>query len=514
MTTLATLFWIRNVDSLWGQTNIEKLFSLGDFNTLTGESSNFSIWELILFTIVGCMGGLLGAVFNAASEHLTLWRMKHVNQSKCRRFVEVLGVTFVVSVVSFLMPIFWGRCTQLPQDMQDWTNQEKNLVEALVPFRCIPGKEYNEVASLMLTQADIAIKQLFHFREAGADDTSTFSSGALFLFFIHYITMASLCNGIAVASGLFVPTLLSGAAFGRLVGHLLHKLDHTNGTFADSGTYALIGAAAMLGGTARMTISLTVILLEATGDMQYVLPLMVTLMAARFTGNIFNDGIYDIQIKLKKIPFLDPDVPPIAERSEIVAGQVMSTEVKCLRPVERVGVVYDLLRSCGHGTFPIVDTASGGTLYGTASRYMLCTLLQRRAFGSPDVLEDYDGPQQNLGPRRLSPLVQWDTIERAYPRYPTIADVEIRDSERNCWLDLRPYANTAPYTINETASIQRTYRLFRTLGLRFLVVVNHNNQVVGIITRKNLLPKALTDSLLRGRSAPINEDSAIQHEVL
>jgi chloride channel 7 len=120
----------------------------------------------------------------------------------------------------------------------------------------------------MFTEADMAIKQLFHFREAGEDDVSTFSSAALFLFFLPYISLATIVYGIAVPSGLFVPSLLSGAAFGRLCGHLLHKLDHTQGTFADSGSYALMGAAACLGGMARMTISLTVILLEATGDMQ------------------------------------------------------------------------------------------------------------------------------------------------------------------------------------------------------------------------------------------------------
>ena len=503
---------------LQGQANIEKLFSFGEFNSLSGEGSNFSVWELILFIVIGCLGGLIGAVFNAANEHLTIWRMKRVNHSKFRRFIEVLVVSGIVSIISFLMPLIWNRCTDLPTNMEEWSNQEVNLVKELVPFRCKEG-QYNEVASLIFTEADVAIKQLFHFREAGgADDVSTFSSGALFLFFVPYILLATLTYGIAVPSGLFVPSLLAGAAFGRLFGHLLHKLDHTSGTFADSGTYALMGAAAVLGGMARMTISLTVILLEATGDMQYVLPLMLTLMSARFTGNVFNEGLYDIHIHLKHIPFLEADVPAIAERNEIVAGQVMSTEVKCLRPVERAGVVYDLLRSCKHNSFPIVDTASGGTLYGTASRYMLCTLLQRRAFGSPDVLDDdFDDPidgnpdggpsPQNLGPRRLSPLVQWDTIERAYPRYPTINDVDMRDADRSCWLDLRPYANTAPYTVNETASIQRTYRLFRTLGLRNLCVVNHNNQVVGIITRKDLLPEALTDSLLRGRNAHVMDDA-------
>jgi len=254
-----------------------------------------------------------------------------------------------------------------------------------------------------------------------------------------------------------------------------------------------------------MTISLTVILLEATGDMQYVLPLMLTLMAARFTGNVFNEGLYDIHIKLKGIPFLEADPPEIVEKQELVAGQIMNTDVKCIRPVERAGVVYDLLKNCSHGTFPIVDTSSGGTLYGTASRSMLCTLLKRRAFGDSGNLVEYEGEGcLRLGPRRLSPLVQWDSMAREYPKYPDIADVSIQEEDTSCWLDLRPYANTAPYTVNETASIQRTYRLFRTLGLRHLCVVNHYNQVVGIITRKDLLPESISDSFVRGRNLNLN----------
>ncbi len=480
---------------------LTECFSLLVFHR-SGEASNFAIWEQINFMIIGCLGGLIGAVFNAANENLTIWRMQRVNFSKKRRMFEVICISFLVSLVSFAMPTIWNRCTEKPTDMQDWSNQETNLVADLVRFNCKEG-EYNEVASLIFTDADTAIKQLFHFREAGVDDASTFSSAALFLFFVPYISLATIVYGIAVPSGLFVPSLLSGAAFGRLCGHLLHKLDHTSGTFADSGTYALMGAAAVLGGMARMTISLTVILLEATGDMQYVLPLMLTLMCARFTGNVFNEGLYDIHIKLKNIPFLEPEVPSIAEKHEIVAGQVMSTDVKCLRPVERVGVVYDLLRNCSHGTFPVVDTASSGTLFGTASRDMLCTLLQRKAFGNPDLLSDCDESAPPSGPKRLSPLVQWDTLERVYPKYPTIEDVDLRIADRNSLLDLRPYANTAPYTVNETASIQRTYRLFRTLGLRFLCVVNHSNQVVGIITRKDLLEDSLSDSLLRGRNAHV-----------
>ena len=45
-----------------------------------------------------------------------------------------------------------------------------------------------------------------------------------------------------------------------------------------SGTFALVGAAAFLGGVVRMTISLTVILIESTNEISYGLPLMLVLM--------------------------------------------------------------------------------------------------------------------------------------------------------------------------------------------------------------------------------------------
>jgi hypothetical protein len=75
--------------------------------------------------------------------------------------------------------------------------------------------------------------------------------------------------GIAVPSGLFVPCILIGAAWGRLVGTLLAQRYGDVG-WAEPGKYALIGAAAMLAGVVRMTISLTVIIIEATGNITCV----------------------------------------------------------------------------------------------------------------------------------------------------------------------------------------------------------------------------------------------------
>lgn len=73
--------------------------------------------------------------------------------------------------------------------------------------------------------------------------------------------------------------------------------------FVQPSKYALIGAAAQLGGVMRMTLSLTAILIETTGNVSFALPLIVTFISAKWTGDLFTEGIYDTQIAVSEVIF-------------------------------------------------------------------------------------------------------------------------------------------------------------------------------------------------------------------
>jgi chloride channel 7 len=401
----------------------EGMFAFGQFDNFYDGRSNFRVYELPIFVFIGACGGIFGAAFNDINRRVSLYRKKNLNAFKWKRMVELSLLTVAMSFVGFIFSMCWQSCTPVPEITEGLTAQEITLLSELVPFQCKPG-QYNQLASLYFTSGDTAMRQLFHFRELNGQGTSSFGSGPLILFVIPYFILAAISSGCMIPGGLFVPTLLSGAAFGRLIGHWLNLI--APGYVADSGTYALIGASAVLGGMARMTIAGCVIILEACGNITYLLPLMVTFAASRYVGNIFNEPMYDMQIHLKEMPFLEGTLHTLGMLNYHPISEIMAHPVVTLQEVDKVRRVMEVLSTTDHNGFPVVNKE--GRLRGIILRKTLCGLLKMKAYSTP---VENQGQRPPDGGIVLAPAatVMYDSLERVYPNFPDIKSVKLSDRE-------------------------------------------------------------------------------------
>ncbi|KAJ3028210.1 hypothetical protein HK097_006013, partial [Rhizophlyctis rosea] len=196
--------------------------------------------------------------------------------------------------------------------------------------------------------------------------------------------------GIKVPGGLFVPSMAVGACAGRLMGIGVMKLQEMYPHWrifascekgADCiipGVYAMVGAAGTVSGVTRMTVSLTIILFELTNSLLYVLPIMFTILVAKFTADAFGRaGLYDTAIKRSGHPYLDGkrlygvggrDVE-LEEVVDFVSGEEGVLEVGRRYGVEEVwGRLVEMRRQRDSG-FPVLE---GGYLVG----FIGCTELQ------------------------------------------------------------------------------------------------------------------------------------------
>eukprot|EP00057_Strongylocentrotus_purpuratus_P024058 XP_011678532.1 PREDICTED: H(+)/Cl(-) exchange transporter 7 [Strongylocentrotus purpuratus] len=433
------------------------LINFGEF-TIPPNKVAYQAWELPIFMVMGLIGGLLGALFNAINYRLTIFRMKYLHYS-WSQVLEAVLVAAVTVTVCFLVIYISSGSDCRPLDNTQFPLQ----------LFCGDG-EYSASSTLFFNTPEESVKLLFH-KEPGSYDLAILS-----VFIVTYFILACWTYGLSVPSGLFIPSLLVGAAWGRICGILINMIPVVNNVASDPGIYALIGAAAQLGGVVRMTISLTVILMEATGNISYALPIMVVLVIAKWIGDIFNHGLYDIHIQVQSVPLLPWEPPPLG--STIRATEVMSDPVITFNTVERVSLIYEVLKdsSHNHNGFPVVDPdgETHGTFRGLILRSQLIVLLKEKAF--------------SLWPSSQDPrvLLQIEDFRDAYPRFPDIRDINISELEGDCTIDLRPFMNPSPYSVRKDTSLPRIFRLFRALGLRHVIVTDDSNRVVGMVTRKDL----------------------------
>lgn len=116
--------------------------------------------------------------------------------------------------------------------------------------------------------------------------------------------------GIKLPAGIFIPSLVVGACFGRIVGMSFEYLQYVypgwdvfelcegSRECVVPGIYAMVGAAATLAGVTRTTISLVVIVLELTSSLNYVVPIMLAVLVAKTVADgLEKKGIYDLVIE-------------------------------------------------------------------------------------------------------------------------------------------------------------------------------------------------------------------------
>ncbi|CAH1773141.1 unnamed protein product [Owenia fusiformis] len=325
----------------WGFFYLPGLIDFGVFKC-TNTNGQCHLWnavDLLIFIAMGFIGGLLGALFNSLNTQLTKHRMKYVNnRHKFVRILEALLVAMVTSMISFIAAMTLGECRKLSST----GGNSSDVSDSVRTYFCHDGY-YNDMATLFFNPMEIGIKQLFH-------QEGTFSMTSLAIFFMCFFFLACWTYGASVPSGLFVPCLFCGAAYGRFVATILvNVFGYTN---IYSGTFALVGAAAFLGGVVRMTISLTVILIESTNEISYGLPIMIVLMVAKWSGDLFNEGLYDIHIELKDVPLLGWDAP--INTLKMKAHDIMETSITYMFPHTRILSLVSILKTTCHHAYPVV----------------------------------------------------------------------------------------------------------------------------------------------------------------
>nr|XP_029709993.1 chloride channel protein 2-like [Aedes albopictus] len=170
---------------------------------------------------------------------------------------------------------------------------------------------------------------------------------------------------------MFIPLFKIGAVIGRLSGEVIHILFNQKHEIASyPGGYAVVGAAAFSGAVTH-TVSTCVIILELTGQLRYVLPIIVAAMISNIVARKLHPSLYDMLTSVKGLQ------PPVNVLSSPKTDSTSGTKVKDLMesPVECVwrGIeLRDLVRALEANThrevLPVVDDPETRRLLGSVQR--------------------------------------------------------------------------------------------------------------------------------------------------
>jgi chloride channel 3/4/5 len=425
--------------------------------------TDWRYFELIIFVLLGIVGGLVGALFIKAS-HIWATTFRRIDIIKRRPVMEVGLVALVTGVLSF-----WNRYTRLAV--------AELLFELASPC---DGK----------TDGGLCPKQ-----DEILDVVGYLSVALIIKMFLTTITF-----GIKVPAGIYVPSMVVGGLMGRIVGHLTQYLVMKDPHFflwdgcqssgdmeacVTPGVYALVAAGATMCGVTRLSVTLAVILFELTGSLDHVLPFSLGVLCAKWTADAVEPlSIYDLLTDMNDYPYLDNRRSP-----------VFDSELGDITPRFRRDKVIDITLS------PLVKASD------------LRTKLRRLHF-----LGELDGGLPVLRDKILVGLIPAPDLEFALDRLENEDDTlcllstanHAHSTDHRYWpdfeetgydsgresedgtatpgaaaspADLTPYIDPAPVVLDMHSPMNLVYQCFVKLGLRYVCVLNEG-EFKGMVHKK------------------------------
>nr|KAG5704387.1 hypothetical protein BaRGS_031093 [Batillaria attramentaria] len=121
-------FFLSGLDSnAWGYFYLPGLIDFGVFKCQSRSDDGCKLWsavDLLIFIVMGCVGGFLGALFNGVNGLLTMYRMRHVQKKhKVVRVLEAVLVVMMTTIIAFVAAMTLGDCRKIP-DPTDTASQE------------------------------------------------------------------------------------------------------------------------------------------------------------------------------------------------------------------------------------------------------------------------------------------------------------------------------------------------------------------------------------------------------
>jgi hypothetical protein len=107
-----------------------------------GKGYPYHVIELALYFLMGCVGGVFGALFVHINSLLSRLRLVGSHLSVClsdslqkynigndnrKRFAEIFVITLLTAWMTFTVPLIWHVCSDRPTDeeMNNYTSDEK-----------------------------------------------------------------------------------------------------------------------------------------------------------------------------------------------------------------------------------------------------------------------------------------------------------------------------------------------------------------------------------------------------